>query len=256
MGDVVGTGRSRIFLTHLMREFFRLRGTFVGYNKLALESGFANNTVSAGYVEQLSDLLAVLPAWSYEADKEIFNLKKPARFHFVNLAVTLAFSPLAIRSDGDFEALTEQAQDIWLKWFVAFHLWRKANLQNVENPEKLGFWESQEHKIDFLDAERSFMEVKRGRAGPLDFGWFPRMFPSAKLTVISNSRFTTNSVNGLTFEDFISQPTTRASHASFKRLTGRRSDVTVKYARARAILNTEKEKEPGRILVFPRKTLG
>jgi len=204
MGDVVGTGRSRIFLTHLMRAFFRFGGTSVGYNKLARESGFANNTVAAGYVEQLSDLLAVLPAWAYEAEKKAFNLKKPARFHFVNLAVALAFSPLAIRSVGEFEALPNSDQSIWLEWFVAFHLWREANLQNVENPEKLGFWQSRDNEIDFVDAEGNFVEVKRGRAGPLDFGWFPRVFPGGTLTVISNSRFTTNSVTGLTFEDFIS----------------------------------------------------
>ncbi len=205
MGDVVGTGRSRIFLTHLMRSLFRFGGTSVGYNKLARESGFANNTVAAGYVEQLSDLLAVLPAWAYEADKKIFNLKKPARFHFVNLAVAIAFSPLPIRSVADFEAMDTQTQAIWLEWFVAFHLWRQANLQNADNPEQLGFWQSHEHEIDFVDAQGNFVEVKRGRAGPLDFGWFPRAFPGANLTVVSSSRFATNSVTGLTFEDFLSQ---------------------------------------------------
>jgi hypothetical protein len=47
--------------------------------------------------------------------------------------------------------------------------------------------------------------VKRGKSGPLEFGWFPKVFPNAHLTVISASRFETDAVEGITLPDFLSR---------------------------------------------------
>jgi predicted AAA+ superfamily ATPase len=62
IGEIVRSGRSRQFLLALMRTLFAQGGSRTGYLKLARESGLANNTLAAEYVEQLSDLLAVIPS--------------------------------------------------------------------------------------------------------------------------------------------------------------------------------------------------
>lgn len=127
----------------------------MGYAKLARESGLANNTVASGYIEQLSDLFSVLPAW-----------------------------------------------------LVAQEIWRRSVLRGVENPEAFGFWSSKEHEIDFVTPDGDFIEVKRGRAGPLDFAWFPNAFPKKRLTVICREPFESRNVRGVTTEDFLlSAPT-------------------------------------------------
>jgi hypothetical protein len=45
------------------------------------------------------------------------------------------------------------------------------------DPEAIGFWASKEHEIDFVTPDRDFIEVKRGKASPMDFSWFSRIFP-------------------------------------------------------------------------------
>ncbi len=65
-----------------------------------------------------------------------------------------------------------------------------------------------EHEIDFVTPERDFIEVKRGKAGLIDFSWFSRIFPRDHLTVICRSPFTSKQVTGVTLEEFLfSAPT-------------------------------------------------
>ncbi|MFU8779805.1 MAG: ATP-binding protein, partial [Kiritimatiellia bacterium] len=59
------------------------------------------------------------------------------------------------------------------------------------------------HEIDFVLAPDEYIEVKRGRSGPLDFGWFAQTFPKARLTAISASRFETDHIRGITLRDFL-----------------------------------------------------
>jgi hypothetical protein len=72
---------------------------------VARESGLANNTLAAEYVGQLSDLLAVVPSYQWDADKGVPLQRRPAKFHFVNLSVALAFSPNRMTQVGDLDAL-------------------------------------------------------------------------------------------------------------------------------------------------------
>ena len=67
----------------------------------------------------------------------------------------------------------------------------------------MSFWQSSEHELDFVLAPDRFIEVKRGRTGPLDFTWFPKCFPKGRLTVVSESRFETDRIHGITLEDFL-----------------------------------------------------
>ena len=87
IGELVRSGRSRQFLLALLRTLFVQGGSRTGYLKLARESGLANNTIAAEYVEQLSDLLAVVPSHQWDADKGVPLQRKPAKFHFINLCV-------------------------------------------------------------------------------------------------------------------------------------------------------------------------
>jgi hypothetical protein len=69
--------------------------------------------------------------------------------------------------------------------------------------EAVGFWASKEHEIDFVTPDRDFIEVKRGKASPMDFRWFSRIFPHDHLTVICKSPFTSKQVTGVTLEEFL-----------------------------------------------------
>ena len=90
-----------------------------------------------------------------------------------------------------------------MEWLVAQELFRRAALRGEEFPEVMSFWQSGAHELDFVLAPDRFIEVKRGRAGPLDFMWFPKCFPKGHLTVISESRFETDHICGITPEDFL-----------------------------------------------------
>lgn len=202
-GDVVSTGRSRQALLNLMHVLFRYGGQPVGYAKLAREAGLANNTVASGYIEQLSDLLCLLPSWPWNPNTGVVELRKPCKFHFINMAAVSALHPAGLRSVGHYEALPAEEQAKLLEWLTAQELWRRAVLEKAENPEKLAFWQSREHEIDFIDHAGHFYEVKRGRTGPIEFSWFPKIFPKGRLTVIGPGSFETQQVEGITMHDFL-----------------------------------------------------
>lgn len=203
LGEVIQSGRSRVAITQLMQILFRYGGQSVGYAKLAREAGLANNTVAAGYVEQLSDLLCLMPSWAWDPNRKALQLRKPCKFHFVNLAAVVAFHPSAPRSVHEFDALPPEVQGQFLEWLMAQEIWRRSVLAGHPNPEALGYWSSKEHEIDFVAPSQEFIEVKRGRAGPLDFTWFGTVFPQSKLTVICETPFEVKQVKGITLEEFL-----------------------------------------------------
>ncbi|MBI2083100.1 MAG: ATP-binding protein [Deltaproteobacteria bacterium] len=203
MGEVVASGRSRVALTQILPILFRGGGQPIGYAKLARESGLANNTVASGYLEQLSDLLAVLPAWPWDTNAGILQIRKRCKFHFINLAVAIAFHPAALRSIDQFETLTTEMQGMFMEWLVAQEVWRRSVLAGADNPEAIGFWGSKDHEIDFVTPNHELIEVKRGRAGPLDFSWFSKSFPHGHLAVICGTPFQTSHVTGMTLEQFL-----------------------------------------------------
>ena len=50
-----------------------------------------------------------------------------------------------------------------------------------------------------------FLEIKHGRASPVEFAWFSKVFPKARLTVISQTRYDTANLTGIGLEDFLLQ---------------------------------------------------
>ncbi|MBM3271563.1 MAG: ATP-binding protein, partial [Candidatus Sericytochromatia bacterium] len=203
VGEFARTGRSRQFLVALMRTLFSRACSRTGYLKLARESGLANNTIAAQYVEQLSDLLAVIPSFQWDPGNDAPLQRKPAKFHFTNLAVAMAFSPDRMASVAEFKALPPEHKAKWVEWLVAQELFRRQCIAGVTEPETLWYWASDDHEIDFVDAARKLYEVRVGRQGPLDFGWFPRTFPDRRLLVVCANEFRAAVIKGITVEQFL-----------------------------------------------------
>lgn len=202
LGDVVATGRSRLALGQVLAAVFRFGGTPVGFAKLAREAGLANNTVAAGYIEQLGDLLCVVPQWERNVESKRYEFRRPCKFPFVNLAAVTAWHPANLRQVHEFEALDARTRATMVEWLVAQELWRRAAWAG-NNPEALGFWRSREHEVDFVTGDDEWIEVKLGRAGPLDFAWYPKVAPRGRLTVVCNTPFETERVRGITLHDFL-----------------------------------------------------
>ncbi len=208
LGEVVSSGRNRLSLTQLLHVIMNNGGNAVGFAKLARDGGLANNTVASGYIEQLSDLLSVMPAWPIDTNKRTVLMRKPCKFHFINLAVAIVFHPSSLRYVHEFENLSPDIQGVFMEWLVAQEIWRRSVLGGQSNPEAIGFWASKEHEIDFVTPDKNFIEVKRGKTSPMDFSWFSRIFPRDHLTVICRSPFTSKQVTGVTMEEFLlSAPT-------------------------------------------------
>jgi predicted AAA+ superfamily ATPase len=208
LGEVVSSGRNRLALTQILHVLMNSGGRPVGFAKLAREAGLANNTVASGYIEKLSDLLSVLPSWPIETNKKTILMRKPCKFHFINLAVAVAFHPSSLRYVHEFENLAAGMQGTFVEWLVAQEIWRRSVLAGGHNPEAIAFWASKEHEVDFVAPDHGFIEVKRGKASAMEFSWFSRVFPRDHLTVICNTPFTARQVTGLTIEDFLLQAPT------------------------------------------------
>jgi predicted AAA+ superfamily ATPase len=202
-GECARSGRAHRFLIAVMEQLHRHGGTPLGQTKLAKEAGLANNTVAAGWIDLLGDLLCVgtQPAWDASRRSEV--ARRPAKFPFVNLLAAIAWSPNAPRSADELARLAPDRQGVWHEWAVAQELFRRAALRGDRDPERIPHWRSAEHELDFVLAPDSFVEVKRGRAGPLDFAWFPRVFPKGHLTVVCATPFETDQIRGVTLAELL-----------------------------------------------------
>ena len=202
-GEFAADGRSRSMLLGVLDCLYRFAGTPVGQSKLAREAGLANNTVAAGYVDVLTDLMCVAPSYAWDADHRRANRRRPCKFHMTNLLVGMAWHPGHIRTPKEFLGLPEDVQAPLLEWAVAQECWRRAAIRGAEIPEALHYWQGGDHELDFVLGANEFLEVKRGRTGPLDFAWFPRSFPHGRLTVVGANRFETERITGMTLSDFL-----------------------------------------------------
>ncbi|MFH1729426.1 MAG: hypothetical protein ABIA04_13535 [Pseudomonadota bacterium] len=63
--------------------------------------------------------------------------------------------------------------------------------------------QSKEHEIDFVTSDNELIEVKSEKASPMDFTWFNIVFPNKRLTVICKTPFETDTIKGITIEDFL-----------------------------------------------------
>lgn len=203
-GEFAASGRSRSHLLAVLQSLYRMAGTPIGQAKLARESGLANNSVAHRYIELLSDLMTVLPAYPYDAEKKITLFRKPCKYHFINVLAALCWHPQKPRTIEELKGLGE-GLGVVFEWVVAQEIWRKICINATEDlPDHLNFWQSKEHEIDFVLSEsRQYLEVKAGNSSPTNFIWFLQGFPKSELTVINKKSFTTAKIQGITFEDFL-----------------------------------------------------
>jgi len=202
-GEITGSGRSRSAILNIMNVLFRFGGTPVGQAKLARETGLANNTVAANYIEILHDLGCVVPCYPWDTDRNNFILRKECKYHFTNLLVAASYHPMRIRSPQDFSALSTNEQGAWYEWLIAQELLRRNAICGAEILAPLAFWQNKNHEIDFIFAKEQLLEVKRGRSSALEFSWFPKLFPNKELIVINSETFVTDQIRGVTLEDFL-----------------------------------------------------
>ena len=202
-GEIAATSRTRSALINIMSTLFRFACTPIGQAKLARESGLANNTVAANYIEILNDLGCVTPSYPWDFQRKILILRKPCKYHFTNLLSAVAYHPAKLRTCEDFLKLSPMQQAPFYEWLIAQEIQRKASLENYSILEPLAFWETKKNEIDFVDPNEQFIEVKRGKSSPLEFSWFDKQLPHVKLTVINQQSFSTNNITGLTIEDFL-----------------------------------------------------
>ena len=205
LGECAASGRSRSSLLALLQCLYRFGGNPVGQAKIARELGMANNTVAAGYLELLADLMVVSPAFAWDLSRGVAMRRKEAKQHFSNTLVALAWHPAQLRSVDDWASLPSEMKGPWLEWVVAQELLRRAAIAGDEVPEQRAYWQSREHELDFVLPGEQYLEVKHGRTSPLEFSWFPKLRPKGRLTVISQSRFDTDRITGITLEDFLRQ---------------------------------------------------
>lgn len=202
-GACAAEGRMRGALLAVMEAILRFGGTPVGQAKLAREAGLGNNTVAAGYVDLLADLMCVTSSYVWDPGRNIKVRRKPCKYHFCNTLAALAWHPSMLRTVADFRSLPSSVRGVWMEWAVAQEIWRRAAIRGDELPEEQMHWRSKEHEIDFVIDRDSFFEVKLGSTNPLVFSWFAHIFPNQQLTVVSQSSYATRAVRGIRLEDFL-----------------------------------------------------
>lgn len=202
-GECARSGRARRSLVAVMEQLHRHGCTPLGQTKLAREAGLANNTVAAGWIEMLSDLLCVGTSPAWDASRRTEVARRPAKFPFINLLVAGVWHPAAPRTPDDLDRLDAAQQGAWHEWAVAQELFRRAALAGALEPERIPYWQGGVHELDFVAARDHFVEVKRGRATALDFAWFPKAFPKARLTVVCATPFQADQINGVTLDEFL-----------------------------------------------------
>lgn len=203
MGEVVASGRDRASLLSVMQTMLARGASPLGQARLAREAGLANNTVAAGYVEALSDLLCVASSHAWDPSRKVVIRRKPAKYHLINTLAAVAWSPDRLRSPAEFEFLDPGVQGTWIEWLVAQEIFRRRAVIGDQLPEMMSHWQGGGHELDFVIDEERFIEVKRGSCSPMDFSWFPRTFPRAKLLVIGQGRFEAGPVRGITLEEYL-----------------------------------------------------
>jgi predicted AAA+ superfamily ATPase len=202
-GECAASRRDRSSLLAVMEVIARYGGSPLGQAKLAREAGLANNTVAAGYVELLTDLLCVAPAYAWDESRKVPIRRRPYKVHFINLFAATAWHPARVRSPKGFAALEPAEQAKWYEWIVAQELWRRRARRGEETPEQLSYWQSKRGEVDFVASPKELIEVKRGPTSPMEFSWFAQVFGSATLTVINPKRFEAGQVRGIPLEDWL-----------------------------------------------------
>jgi predicted AAA+ superfamily ATPase len=202
-GEVIRSGRSRHALLAALGQIYKFAAAPAGYTLLAREAGLANNTTAQGYVEVLSDLMVVAPAFAWDESRKLAIYRRPCKFHFINLLAAISFSPQGLRSVGDYLKLPPERQSCWLEWLTAQELFRRSAIAGAEVPELLHYWKGKDHEIDFIQSDFAPLEVKHGKTSAYEFSWVKQVFPGRRLTVVGQAHYQTQAISAQTFAEFL-----------------------------------------------------
>jgi predicted AAA+ superfamily ATPase len=203
LGEIARHGRTRRNLVAVMQQLHIHGGTALGQTQLAREAGLANNSVAAAWIDVLTDLLCVGVAAAWDSGKKREIMRKPSKFPFINLLAAAAWDPDGPRSPQDLAALAPQRRGVWFEWAVAQELFRRAAIAGQPEPERLAYWQSAHHEVDYICSSGPHVEVKLGKASALDFAWYRPCFAKAPLTVICSTPFATEQITGVTLATFL-----------------------------------------------------
>ena len=128
---------------------------------------------------------------------------KPVKYHFVNLLAAQAWNRDHPATVADFLSLPGEMIGKWYEWLAAQEIWRRSVISGNDFPEQMLFGQSKQHEVDFIINEEYFIEVKFGKASPMEFTWFKNEYPGCFLTVINTDRFETGFCRGITMKDFL-----------------------------------------------------
>lgn len=206
LGEFSASGRSRSHLLAVLQSLYRMAGNPIGQAKLARESGLSNNTMAQGYIDLLADLLTIIPVFPYDPQRKMTMFRKPCKYHFVNLLAAICWHPKKPRTIDDLKNLGKELGTIF-EWTVAQEIWRRTCISSANGPpEHMNFWQSHDHEIDFIVADKNrYLEVKAGSAHPTEYIWFLNTFRNEKLTVINKNHFNTQKITGITLENFLQE---------------------------------------------------
>jgi len=209
LGDIVSSGRSRIFVLNLLQKIYQVGPSPVSYTKLAKDAGLSNNSAALDYIEKLSDLLCVIPLMPWDHQKNRSISRKASKIAFINLSMAWTFHPDAPRYIHEIRNFDKKNKAMLYEWAVAQELWRRQHLaaqidnKNSYQQPALSYWSSQDHEIDFVTHDKQFYEVKAGPTSPHEFPWFPQIFPKGKLNIISDSTYETDYLKSVQLKDFL-----------------------------------------------------
>jgi uncharacterized protein len=139
-GECAAGGRDRGSLIAVWEAVLRRGGTPIGQANVARDAGLANNTVAAGYLELLADLMCLGTAFAYDESRGIAVRRRPAKFPPTNLLAAIAFDRTRLRTVADFQALPEADQGRWFEWLLAQEIWRRRARRGEATPDQLGYW--------------------------------------------------------------------------------------------------------------------
>ena len=207
-GECALAGRSRPMLLRMLEQLMRRGSSPVAQTTLAEESGMANNTVALGYIDLLTDLLVLGTSEPWDPGRKVRVSRKASKYPFVNLLAANTWLANRHTTPASLENTTGEEKGIWWEWAVASELFRRAAKEGSATPMQSLFWRSDKHEVDFVRSGKPWIEVKAGRASPIEFDWFSKTFPCEKLLVINSERFEAKNVRGVTLEEFLLDETT------------------------------------------------
>jgi uncharacterized protein len=203
LGEFSRGGRDRSAVLPVIDAIVKRGGTPAGQAKIARDAGLANNSVAAGYLQILNDLLCIGISHAWDRSRQTVLRNKPAKFPVINSLILSAFTGTGLGIDSELKAMDGRGRGCIAEWAVAQELYRQRAINGELFPYEIPYWQSSTREIDFVVSPNQFIEVKAGQASATEFSWFHKQFPKEHLTVVSSERFDSGRIRGITLEDFL-----------------------------------------------------